>query len=291
MSFQEYCHAKRIIIEQKIDQYIDQLGYRGQLKEAALYSLKAPGKRIRPLFSLLTGASLGHDEEFIYPYAIAVEFIHTYSLIHDDLPCMDDDDFRRGQPTLHKRFDEALAVLTADALLTDAFTLLLQHGQGNLRLAGGYLGQHAGAKGMVYGQVLDVTIPNAKRDLDMLRMINGHKTGALFVAAIAGSAAFCDADSRVLAGLEEFAQYLGAIFQLTDDILDIEADERELGKPLGSDAKQDKKTMATLLGSEEAARLIQSYLAKASAALGVLPRNRYTDMMQDILNHLPKRTS
>ncbi len=198
-----------------------------QLSQASRYSLSTGGKRIRPCLSLLTAQALGLDSAKILPWALAIEYIHTYSLIHDDLPAMDNDDFRRGLPTCHKKFDEATAILAGDALLTEAFGLLAQSYQGvELAPLVLLLSRAAGGNGMVGGQVEDI---EGVKSLETLIQMQDKKTGALIKASILGAGIFANLNQDQMAKLDQYGENIGLLFQLTDDILDAEQDAQRDG--------------------------------------------------------------
>lgn len=236
----------------------------GLLYDAMRYSLLGGGKRLRVQLAMMAAAALGGKEEDALPYGAALECIHTYSLIHDDLPCMDDDDLRRGRPTLHKKYDEATAVLAGDGLLTLAFSVAANaplSDRQNLS-AIKVLSDSAGAYGMVEGQVLDMTLSDASEP-EILEMYR-YKTGALLCAAVSLGA--------IAAGgrgdeLQAFAENLGVAFQIQDDILDIIGDEALLGKPVMSDRKNEKNTVVSIIGLEEAKKRVRDYTEKAIESL------------------------
>ncbi|XOV87536.1 MAG: polyprenyl synthetase family protein [Pseudomonadota bacterium] len=229
----------------------------GNLGEALHYAAAGKGKRIRPLLTYATGEMLGVPADLLDYPATAIEWIHTYSLVHDDLPAMDDDDLRRGRPTVHKQFDEATAVLVGDALQTLAFGLLADAGVDvQVRLNWiSRLAAASGVNGMIGGQVLDLAGESRQLSLDDLQTMHGMKTGALIgvsVAMAAVAAPGVGADD--LARLDEFGRQIGLAFQIRDDVLDVEATTEQMGKPQGSDAANNKSTFVTLLGVAEAKR-------------------------------------
>ncbi len=290
MTWKSFHREQKEKVEALLPAYIEKIEDEGPLREAMLYSLEAGGKRLRPFLAILVAHLLEKSPETVYPYACALEFIHTYSLIHDDLPAMDDDDLRRGKPSSHKKFGEDLAILAGDALLTDAFTLLFTMGEGDLKRGGSYLARCAGGKGMVLGQVMDCRIPEKERNVETLDTINLKKTGCLIQAGLAGAAAFLGADKKIVDALEEYGKYIGLAFQIADDILDIVADETLLGKPVGSDAELDKATYPSLLGLEEAKRVAAEYVEKARECLAVLPENGYREMLYDFSSYIIERS-
>ena len=229
-----------------------------RLHEAMRYAVLAPGKRIRPVLTYATGQALGVSLDLLDAAAVAVELIHAYSLIHDDLPAMDDDDLRRGRPTCHRQFDEATAILAGDALQALAFESLLSKGAARLpsdcRLAMVEVLAHAsGSRGMAGGQALDLAAVGKKLTLAELENMHKHKTGALIRASVKlGLLASGSDDDELDQRLERYATCIGLAFQVQDDILDIEGATEVIGKPQGSDADRDKPTYPNLLGMAEA---------------------------------------
>jgi len=239
------------------------------LFEAMRYSLFAGGKRMRPAFTLAACETLGGEPEAAVPFAAALEMVHTYSLIHDDLPAMDDDDLRRGRPTNHRVFGEGMAVLAGDGLLTDAFSALTDpevlrvHPPERVVRAVAELARAAGTGGMVGGQALDLVSEGRVPDLPTLEFLHTHKTGALIRAAVVLGALAAGGAEEDLRRLGRFAERVGLAFQIADDILDVEGDPDELGKPVGSDEGRAKATYPALLGLSESRRLMQAIVAEA----------------------------
>ena len=243
-----------------------------RLREAMAYSLLAGGKRLRPVLVHASCAALGRSpSEAELDFAAALEMVHTYSLIHDDLPAMDDDDLRRGRPTSHKVFGEALAILAGDALLTDAFSLLAAgEGEPAHRLAlVALLGQAAGGHGMVSGQVLDVA--GESQTLAELEQVHARKTGALIRAACRGPALAPGQAPEVLAALTAYGEKLGVAFQIADDVLDATGTAAQLGKQAGKDAAKGRVGYPALLGLSGAQAAAQAAADAAIAALAKLP--------------------
>lgn len=234
--------------------YCDGMTYRPQsLTDSMRYSLLLGGKRIRPVLLLATAEMLGVDKADVMPYAVAIEMIHTYSLIHDDLPAMDNDDFRRGKPSNHKVFGEGAAVLAGDALLNEAFTICLRQSRRGEKyaLAGEYLSECAGAAGMIAGQSADLLNQGKKEfTVEELEFIYRHKTGKLLTAPVAIAAII--ADNKNFFQLEQFGYEFGRLFQMTDDILDVTGSFEGLGKSVGKDKDEDKLTCVKVYGLEEA---------------------------------------
>ena len=236
---------------------------------AARYSLLGGGKRIRAVLVLSVCDLLGGDKAAAGQFAAAVEMLHCYSLIHDDLPCMDNDDMRRGKPSCHKAFDEATAMLAGDVLLTEAFEVVANapaSAQACVRAARA-LGAGAGSRGMVYGQELDLKYEALAATEDQLRLIHRNKTGALINAAVQMGAAAAEADTETCRVLEAYAYGLGLVFQIVDDVLDVTSTPEQLGKPIGSDSENGKTTFATLYGVQGAMDLAQKLNAETCAQL------------------------
>ena len=240
----------------------------GRLFESIRYSILAGGKRIRPVLTLEFARLGGIDWRLALPYACALELVHNYSLIHDDLPCMDDDDLRRGKPTNHKVFGETMAVLAGDALQAEAFRLIAQapalSAQSRID-AVEILAKAAGADGMVGGQVLD-TVCNVQ-DEPMLTLLHSLKTGAMIAGAAELGCAAAEMDEVKRAQAVEYAAQLGLAFQIRDDMLDVVGSEQEFGKPIGSDREEGKVTFVDLCGVDGCARLVEECTARAKAAI------------------------
>ena len=241
------------------------------LREAMRYSLLAGGKRLRPILCLAACELAGGDGGLAMPTAVALEMIHTMSLIHDDLPAMDDDDLRRGRPTNHKVYGEAVAILAGDALLTRAFEMVSLRSPGvppdRLLKVVGELSLVAGAPGLVGGQVVDLESEGKDVDLDTLEYIHLHKTGALLSACVITGATIGGADEALIAALRVYARGIGLAFQIIDDILDITASSEVLGKTAGKDLIADKTTYPKLLGLEESRRRADALVSEAKAVL------------------------
>ena len=242
--------------------------------EAMRYSCAVGGKRIRPVLVLEACRLCGGDIDLALPFACALEMIHTYSLIHDDLPCMDNDDLRRGQPSCHKKFGEATALLAGDALLTHAFcvcaesALAKKNPEAAIR-AVALLSSFAGTAGMIGGQEIDLASEGKQISLQTLREMDAKKTGALIKAACALGAVIAGASQEQTNALLLFAESLGQAFQVVDDILDVEGDTATLGKPVGSDAESNKSTYVSLLGLSAAKESAKQLTEQAVGALSV----------------------
>jgi len=240
-----------------------------ELAEAIRYVLLAPGKRLRPLLVLLAAEVCGARVEDALPAASAVEMVHAYSLVHDDLPAMDDDDLRRGRPTCHKAFNEATAILVGDALLARAFEVLAQHVQPPERAAQccAELGRAAGATALVGGQAADLASEQVVADQRQLESIHARKTGALFVASLRLGGLVAGADSQQLAALEEYGRCVGLAFQITDDLLDVAGDPAAMGKRVAKDASRGKATFPQVLGEDASREQAAQLIEQASAAV------------------------
>jgi len=245
------------------------------IHQAMRYAVLNGGKRLRPILALEGARLAGGEMERVLPFACAVELIHSYSLVHDDLPAMDDDDFRRGNPTCHKVFGEALAILAGDALLTRAFELplMMMREPGirceDLMRAWNELACAVGSQGMIAGQVIDLESEGKWIDAETLRYMHRNKTGALFVASLKGGAMIFGASDRQLQALQRYAEHFGLAFQITDDILDVEGDEMLTGKPVGSDERSHKATFVSIFGLAEAKLMAAESVEQAVDSLGI----------------------
>lgn len=242
--------------------------------DAMRYSLMAGGKRVRPRLVLEFARLIGEKDEEVLPLACAVEMIHTYSLIHDDLPCMDDDDTRRGKPSNHKVFGEAVALLAGDALLTLAFKTVFSglNSKNACRRAkcAELLAEFAGATGMIGGQIIDLESEGKAPERERLEIMDKKKTGCLIKAAcLLGCVGAGIFDEEKLNAAESYGESIGLAFQIVDDILDVTSTTQQLGKPVGSDLQQDKATYVSLLGVDECKRLADELTDKALSSLDV----------------------
>jgi geranylgeranyl diphosphate synthase type II len=273
------------------------------LHEAMKYSLFAGGKRIRPILALASYEACGGNPEDIIPYASAMELIHTYSLIHDDLPAMDNDDLRRGKPTNHKVFGEAIAILAGDALLTEAFYLIADCGlkiadlksrkskiinhQSKILRVIHEVAMAAGIHGMVGGQVQDILSENSEPDRDILSFIHLHKTAALVTASVRMGPLLAESDKDKLHALTRYGENMGLVFQIIDDILDIEGSTEELGKSAGSDRKSKKMTYPALYGIEMSRQKAENLVSEAIDELKIFFSE--ADPLREIASYLIKR--
>ncbi|MBP7792200.1 MAG: polyprenyl synthetase family protein [Candidatus Goldbacteria bacterium] len=247
------------------------------------YSIFAGGKRIRPILLLLVSKSCGINVRYVMPIACGIEMIHTYSLIHDDLPAMDNDDFRRGKLTSHKKFGEAIAILTGDALLTKAFEVMCDCNKyfsaDKVLKVIKIMSEAAGVNGMVGGQAADIIFENKKVSKNTLYFIHTHKTGALINAAVLSGAILSNVDSEELKLWNEFGKITGLMFQITDDILDVTSTTKKLGKTAGKDFIEKKVTFPAVYGIEKSRKIAFDLLLKAKKIL-----HRTKRPIKDILN-------
>ena len=258
-----YMQRKMDLINQQLNEiYTENMALNKDLAKAMNYSLMAGGKRLRPILIMAAADALGVDGEKFLRLSTSIEFIHTYSLIHDDLPAMDNDDYRRGKLTNHKVFGEALLTMAFEIIATDKNV----DAETKVKIIT-EMSKAAGAEGMVGGQVIDMQSENKKIDIQTLKQMHAAKTGALFCAAIRSGAILAGADEKQLANLTEYARQFGLAFQITDDILDVVGDEKTIGKPVGSDEKNHKSTYVTLGSLGSAKALAQEAVDKAKASL------------------------
>jgi len=257
----EYLIGKRAVVEKYIDQFLpDPQTYPQKLHEAIRYSVMAPGKRLRPILTVAAFESCGGSGEEVFHAAVAIECIHTYSLIHDDLPCMDDDDLRRGQPTLHRRYGEAIALLAGDALHDLAFKLMAQTGSPQAVLE---LAEAIGTSGMLAGQMADMDGEDRQLSLDEVTFIHDHKTGKLIRGSVRIGAILAKAPSSRVEAITVYGEKVGLAFQIIDDILDIEGETATLGKPVGSDSKNHKATYPAVIGLEKSRMVAAGLIEEA----------------------------
>lgn len=282
MDIKKYLQEKKEIVDSALEKYFlnrpDSAGeavFPNSLHKAIQYSLFAGGKRIRPILSMAAFEAIGGRGDKILPYACALEMIHTYSLIHDDLPALDNDDYRRGKPTCHKVFGESIGILAGDALLTEAFKLMTDRAiqEFSIRDGGSILdvinevAQAAGMSGMVGGQVLDIESEGKEVDFPTLQYIHTHKTGALILVSVRVGAKLGGASEETLKALTHYGERIGLAFQIADDILNVEGKAALLGKKTGSDLSRGKATYPVLLGLEESKRRAKELVELAVKAI------------------------
>jgi len=275
MDLKRYLQEKKEIVDAALERYFpDRAGsaegvFPASLHKAIRYSLFAGGKRIRPILAMAAFEAVGGKGDEILPFACALEMIHTYSLIHDDLPALDNDDYRRGQLTCHKAFGEAIGILAGDALLTEAFRSMggLSFRDGRVLDVIHEVAQAAGMQGMVGGQVLDIESEGKEVDLPTVEYIHTHKTGALILVSVRGGAKLGGADEGVLRALTRYGEGIGLAFQIADDILNVEGKAALLGKKTGSDLSKGKATYPSVLGLEESKKRARELVELAVDAI------------------------
>ena len=275
--FQQQLREDQDLVEGRLRRLFGDSGRYADLTEAMEYSLLAGGKRIRPVLALECCRLCGGEPAAALDFACGVEMIHTYSLIHDDLPAMDDDDLRRGRPTNHKVYGEATAILAGDGLLTAAFQVLAgaQLSPGQVVEAVACLAREAGPEGMVGGQALDMAGEGRALTLEELERLQSLKTGALISAAAELGCIAAGGTAEQRRAVRAYAQCLGRAFQIQDDILDVTGTEEELGKPTGSDRINEKSTFVTALGLEESREQVRELTRRAEAALASFDRPEF----------------
>lgn len=285
-----FFQKRKEMIDSVLPSYVERLHAPDTIKQSMLYSLNAGGKRIRSVLVLAMLDAYNQKENIGIPVACAIEMIHTYSLIHDDLPCMDDDDLRRGKPTNHKVFGEAMAVLAGDGLLTESFRIIAEQEEvpypTRIRLIT-ELAKAAGVEGMVGGQVADMEGENRSLSLRELEYIHENKTGKLLGFSVTAGAILSGATEEELERLKQFSYHIGIAFQIRDDILDIEGEEEVIGKPIGSDELNEKTTYPSLLTIEGAKQKLHEHIATAKEILHTLSIN--TKLLEELCDLIASR--
>ena len=291
-----YLKERAARINQALDEYLPAENEEpATLHKAMRYSVMAGGKRIRPVLMMAACEAVGGRAEAVIPAACAMEMIHTYSLIHDDLPAMDDDDYRRGRLTCHKVFGEAMAILAGDALLTEAFVLLSTPGvfadlpAERVIQVTHSIASAAGSRGMVGGQAVDIESEGKKITPEVLHYLHTHKTGALILASLQAGALIGGASDRAFSDMTRYGEAVGLAFQVADDILDVVGDEKELGKKTGVDATHGKATYPALFGLDEARKRAALLRDESIAALESFGEE--AEALRLIADYVVKRTS
>ena len=291
-----YLADKRLVVDKTLEQLVPPARtFPPKVFEAMRYSLFAGGKRVRPILAIASAEALGAKTAGLLPIAGALELIHTYSLIHDDLPAMDDDDLRRGRPTCHKVYGEAIAILAGDGLLNRAFEVLSDERRlktitpARLIAIIRDISSASGAFGMVGGQVVDMESEGTDVDLPTLEYIHTHKTGALIRASVRTGAIYAKASEKRIKALTRYGERIGLAFQIADDILDIVGSQEEIGKDVGSDLKKGKKTYPSFYGIEESRRRAKEVTDQALAALKDFDRK--ADPLRDLAKYIVARVN
>lgn len=283
----------KALFEKYLSNYLDSLN---DIPEPVLsgvrYAMSGGGKRLRPTLALLTAKALNLCVDKVLPLALCIELIHNYSLVHDDLPCMDNDELRRGMPTVHVKFGEGIAVLIGDALLNLSVEVFAQNYASFGDKAGEILKvvyQNSGATGMIAGQCVDLVSEGKKEvfSAETLNYLHLHKTGCLIKAPIVSVGVLAGVNESVLYGLSEYAENLGLAFQITDDVLDVEGDESIFGKPIGSDAEKGKLTYPAVFGLERSKEIARECVRKAVKSINVLKDcDNHVVLVESILNRM-----
>ena len=293
MNIEEYLRQRKEEVDGVLLTYLPPPGVCPErLREAMSYSLEAGGKRLRPILAMAAAETCGGDRHEVLPAACAIEYIHTYSLIHDDLPAMDDDDYRRGKLTSHKVFGEAMAILAGDALLTRSFEILTTEGnmEDGLRLAIlREITRSSGTGGMVCGQVADMESEGREVDLEKVEHIHSCKTGALITSSVRCGALIAGAQPAQLESLTEYGRCLGKAFQIVDDLLDLEGDISQLGKEPGSDLRRGKATYPSVVGVAASRDEAERFGREAKAALEGIPAG--AQVLDGIIDYILRRRS
>ena len=293
MSFKEYLKDNKIFIESEIEGFLKNLSYPKVIAEGMRYAVLNGGKRIRPILLFMTLQILGIGREKGASVAAAIELIHSYSLVHDDLPAIDNDDYRRGKLTTHKKFGEAQGILIGDSLLTYAFYILSS--QTNdlepkqiveiIKLTSDY----AGINGMIGGQMIDIESENKDISIETLKYIHAHKTGKLLRLPVECACIIANASKEEREVLIEYSKLIGLAFQIKDDILDIEGDFETIGKPVGSDIELNKSTYPSIFGMEETKRLLNKTLDKAKIIIENKFGEKNSENLIQLADYIGKR--
>ena len=293
MSFKSSLKYRVDYIEKLLKEYMpEEKGYQKTIFEAMNYSLKAGGKRLRPILTLEACRIVGGNEEDAIPFAIAIEMIHTYSLIHDDLPALDDDDLRRGRPTNHKVYGDAMAILAGDGLLNYAFEIMLSSSIGKENPAKylnaiNEIAKSSGVYGMIGGQVVDIESEDKKIEMEKLDFIHLNKTAAIIVGCMRAGAIIGDATEEQLENITKYATNIGLSFQIADDILDITGDESKLGKKVGSDIDNNKSTYPSLIGLEKSKEIANDLINEAKTRISNIKGD--TEFLNDLAEYIVAR--
>ncbi|MBN2467578.1 MAG: polyprenyl synthetase family protein [Deltaproteobacteria bacterium] len=295
MDLERFLHDRKKLIDDTLEQVTPgETTPPPTIHKAVRYSVFSGGKRIRPILTLASNELVGGDHRSIVPFACGIELIHTYSLIHDDLPAIDNSDFRRGKLSNHKVFGEAIAVLAGDALLTLAFQvmtdpfLFVSHDPATVLRAVHEISRVAGLQGMIGGQVVDVETEGKRFTPRCLEYIHTHKTGSLIAGAVKAGAILGGGGEREIEALTKYGENIGLAFQITDDILDVESTRKVLGKETGQDAVRGKATYPKLFGLEDSRNRAKELVEKAAAALGPFDVDR-AESLRQIARHISQR--
>ncbi|WP_297404534.1 polyprenyl synthetase family protein [uncultured Cetobacterium sp.] len=273
-----YLREKRELIDKNIEIYLNKLEYPTVIAEGMKYSVLNGGKRLRPILLLMILELYGKSLELGLPTAVAIELIHSYSLVHDDLPALDNDEYRRGKLTTHKKFGEAEAILIGDALLTHSFSIVTDEtkdvSSDKLVKIIGKISRYSGVNGMIGGQMIDIESEKKLVSFDTLKYIHTNKTGKLIKLPVEIGTIICESSQDEFKALSKYAELIGLAFQIKDDILDIEGDFEKIGKPVGSDVELEKTTYPSLFGMEESKKILKSTIDQAKEVLNIFDKEK-----------------
>lgn len=293
MNFKEELKNRVVNIEDLLNEYMPKVeGYQKTIFDSMNYSLKAGGKRLRPILTVEACKLVGGNEKDAYPFAVAIEMIHTYSLIHDDLPALDNDDLRRGRKTNHKVYGEAMAILAGDGLLNYAYEIMLREslskGEPEKYLkAINEIGKASGIYGMIGGQVVDIESEGKSIDMEKLDFIHMNKTAAIIIGCMRAGAIIGGASEEELENVTKYAKNIGLSFQIVDDILDIVGDEAKLGKKVGSDIDNEKSTYPSLIGLEKSKETANKLIAEAKMSIDYI--NKDSEFLNNLADYIVDR--
>ncbi|MGL4977552.1 MAG: polyprenyl synthetase family protein [Cetobacterium sp.] len=290
----DYLKSKRELVDSKIEFYLDRLEYPNVIAEGMRYSVLNGGKRLRPILLLMVLDLYKKDLELGIPSAIAIELIHSYSLVHDDLPALDNDDYRRGKLTTHKKFGEAEAILIGDALLTHSFSIVTDETERvapeKLLKIISMISRYAGINGMIGGQMVDIESEKKKVSLETLEYIHANKTGKLLKLPVEIGAIISGATKDEYIALEKYSECIGLAFQIKDDILDIEGDFEKIGKPVGSDLELEKTTYPSIFGLQKSKEILKEVVQTAKKSLEIFEKER-VQMFLELADYIAFRES
>jgi len=291
MRVESYLTERRKLVEETLTQSLADDSIPVTLRKAMEYSLRAGGKRLRPILVIAGAEAVGGSAASVVPIASALEMIHTFSLVHDDLPAMDDDDLRRGKPTNHKVFGEATAILAGDGLLAEAFSVLsrVAHDSDPMLIIEVIrdIADATGARGMTGGQLIDMESVGAKLDETRLTHLHSMKTGRLITVSVTSGAKFCKAPASQVEALRRYGECIGLAFQIADDILDIEGSQEEIGKDVGSDMANNKATYPAIIGLEASRQKARMLVDRAVTALSIFDER--ADPLREIARYTIER--
>lgn len=291
MKLKEYFSLHKSIVEAKLESYVESQAEIPIIYEAMKYSLLAGGKRLRPIMAIMACELFDGNINEVMSFACSIEMIHTYSLIHDDLPPMDNDDYRRGKLTNHKVFGEGFAILAGDALLNKAFEIIHQALINNPKheniKAAAYISKASGTQGMIGGQCIDLYYENKAINLDILNAMHDKKTGAMIRAPLVAGALIAGAKEEDVQRLEKFGQLIGLAFQISDDILDVEGSTEKLGKKTGSDANNNKSTFVSYYGIDKSKEMAKDIIQEAQNIIDVYGNKGL--LLKELSNYIIER--